>query len=247
MRKLFHTTAALSVLLTTSMTADAADVRAGPAPYAPPPPVYVPPPFSWTGFYLGGNIGGAWTNRDVSDTLLGANFNDGNNNGVFIAGVQLGYNWQVSNFVVGIEADFDGTEDNNNAGIPALGAIQVSSHNRWITTLATRFGVANGPWLFYGKVGGGWVGPDDFTITNLTTGASITAHNNTNSGWLVGAGIEWAFALNWSAKVEYNHIGFDSRTFTFPVGSLFLVGDTLVERNREIQTVKVGINYLFNW
>jgi outer membrane immunogenic protein len=250
MRKLFHTTAALSVLLTTSMAANAADVRTGPAPYAPPPPIYVPPPFGWTGFYLGGNIGGAWTNRDVSDTFLGANFNDEKNNGVFIAGVQLGYNWQVSNFVVGIEADFDGAENNNNTGtvfIPALGAIQVSSHNRWITTLATRFGVANGPWLFYGKVGGGWVGPDDFTITNLTTGASIAAHNNTNSGWLVGAGIEWAFAPNWSAKVEYNYLGLDNRTFAFPAGSLFLVGDTFIERNRDIQMVKVGINYLFNW
>ena len=61
------------------------------------------------------------------------------------------------------------------------------SNNRWITPLAARFGVTNGPWLFYGKAGGGWVGSDDFTVTNLTTGASITGSNNSNSGWLVGA------------------------------------------------------------
>jgi outer membrane immunogenic protein len=68
--------------------------------------------------------------------------------------------------------------------------------------------VTNGPWLFYGKVGGGWVGNNSFTITNVTTGASITtSNNNTNSGWLVGAGIEWAFAPNWSAKIEYNYLG----------------------------------------
>jgi len=250
MRKLFHTTAALSALLTTSMATNAADVRARPAPYAPPPLIYVPPPFSWTGFYLGGNIGGGWTSRDVSDTFLGANFNNGKNNDVFIAGGQLGYNWQVSNFVVGIEADFDGAANKDNTGtvfIPALGTIQVSSHNRWITTLAARFGVASGPWLLYGKVGGGWVGADDFTATNLMSGASITVHNNINSGWLVGTGMEWAFAPNWSAKVEYNYLGLDSRTFTFPAGSLFLVGDSFIERNRDIQMVKVGINYLFNW
>jgi outer membrane immunogenic protein len=231
------------------MAANAADVTARPAPYAPPAPVYAPPPFTWTGFYLGGNIGGVWTNRDVSDTFLGANFNDGKNS-VFIAGGQLGYNWQISNFVVGIEADFDGAANNDNTPTgfnPALGTIQVSSHNRWITTLAARFGVANGPWLLYGKVGGGWVGPDDFTVTNLMTGASITAHNNINSGWLVGAGMEWAFAPNWSAKVEYNYLALDSRTFTVPAGFLFLVGDTFIERNRDIQMVKVGINYLFNW
>jgi outer membrane immunogenic protein len=248
MRKLLHTTAALSALLTTSMATNAADVRARPAPYAPPPLIYVPPPFSWTGFYLGGNIGGGWTSRDVSDTFLGANFNNGKNNDVFIAGGQLGYNWQVSNFVVGIEADFDGAANKDNTGtvfIPALGTIQVSSHNRWITTLAARFGVASGPWLLYGKVGGGWVGPDDFTV--LMTGASITVHNNINSGWLVGTGMEWAFAPNWSAKVEYNYLGLDNRTFTFPAGSLFLVGDSFIERNRDIQMVKVGMNYLFNW
>jgi len=250
MRKLLHTTAALSALLATSMAANAADVRARPAPYAPPPPVYAPPPFSWSGFYVGGNIGGAWANRDVLDPFLGVNFNNGNSNGVFIGGGQLGYNWQVGYAVLGIEADFDGAANNNNTGtvfIPRVGNIQVTSNNRWITTLAARFGVTNGPWLFYGKAGGGWVGSDDFTITNLTTGASITGSNNSNSGWLVGVGIEWAFLPNWSAKVEYNFLGLDDRRFIAPAGFLSLTGDPFIERNRDIQMVKVGLNYRFNW
>src|SRR5215831_17423849 len=224
--------------------------RARPAPYAPPSPVYAPPPFSWTGFYVGANIGGAWAHRDVADTFLGVDFGGGNNRGVFIGGGQLGYNWQVGYAVLGIEADFDGAANNNNTGtvfIPSVGTIQVTSNNRWITTVAGRFGVTNGPWLFYGKAGGGWVGNEDFTITNLTTGASITASNNKNSGWLVGAGIEWAFAPNWSAKVEYNFLGLDDRTFIAPAGFQRLAGDTFFVRNRDIQMVKVGINYLFNW
>jgi outer membrane immunogenic protein len=249
MRKLFHTTAALSVLLATSMAANAADVP----PYASPPPVYAPPVYAspplWTGFYLGGNIGGAWRHDNVTDTLLGLNFSNGNNNGAFIGGGQLGFNWQVSNFVLGVEWDFDGVANNNNTGpvfFPAVGTIQ-ASNNSWITTLAARFGVTNGHWLFYGKAGGGWVGSDDFTVTNPTTGTSITAsNNNTNSGWLVGAGIEWAFLPNWSAKVEYNYLGLDDRTFTVPAGSPFLASDTFTQRNRSIQMVKVGINYLFN-
>src|SRR6266567_8180928 len=248
MRKLFHTVTALSVLVATSMTANAADVTARPAPYAPPPPVYAPQPFTWTGFYLGGNIGGAWAHRDVTDTFFLGDFGSGNNDGVFMGGAQLGYNWQVGYAVLGIEAEFDGVANNNNTGtviIPTVGTIQVTSNNRWITTLAARFGVTNGYWLFYGKAGGGWVGNDDFTVTNLTTGASTAiSNNNTNSGWLVGAGIEWAFASNWSAKVEYNYLGLDDRTFTVPAGSPFLAGDTFTQSNRNIQMVKVGINYL---
>src|SRR6266436_4674135 len=142
MRKLLRTTVALSALLATSMAANAAD--RSPPPYSPP--LYAPPPFSWTGFYVGGNIGGAWANRDVTDAFLGVNFNNGNSNGIFIGGGQLGYNWQINYFVLGIEADFDGAANNNNTGtvfIPRVGTIQVTSNNRWITTLAARFGVTN--------------------------------------------------------------------------------------------------------
>src|SRR5262249_13635116 len=121
MRKLFYTIAALSVLLATSMAANAADVYARPAappPYAPPP--YAPPLFTWTGFYVGSNIGGAWAHRDVTDSLFGINFNNGNNDGVFIGGAQLGYNWQINYVVLGFEWDFDGLANNNNSGIVSI-------------------------------------------------------------------------------------------------------------------------------
>jgi iron complex outermembrane receptor protein len=231
------------------LTANAADVV---PPYAPPPSVYVPPAFTWTGFYLGGNLGAAWALNTVTDTQLGLNLSNGSNNGVFIGGGQLGFNWQVSNVVLGFEWDFDRVANNNNTGngllIPAVGTIQVTPNNKWTTTAAARFGVTNGHWLSYGKVGGGWVGNDNFTVTNVTPGAAITGSNrNTNSGWLVGAGIEWAFANHWSAKLEYDYLGLGSQTFTVPAGSPFLANDTFTVTNRNIQMVKVGINYLFDW
>ena len=116
-------------------------------------------------------------------------------------------------------------------------------------TWAARLGLSNGPWLFYAKVGGGWVGSDDFTVTNLSTGSLITLsnNNNSNSGWLVGAGIEWAFSSNWSAKVEYDYLALDDRTFCGPAGSPFLAGDTFTQSNRNVQMLKVGANYRFNW
>ena len=246
MRKLFHATATLSGLLVTSLAANAADLRVK----APPKPP-APPPFRWTGFYIGGNFGGAWTQGNATDTLFGLNFGNGNNDGIFIGGGQAGFNYQVDNLVFGVESDFDwlgNSHTGNGVLIPAIGTLQVTSNNNWVTTLAARFGVAFNAVLLYGKAGGGWVGNNGFTVTNLTTGASFTGSNSfTEGGWLLGAGLEWAFADNWSARFEYDYLGLNGRTFTVAVGSPFLAGDTFTTSGRSVQMATVGINYRFNW
>jgi outer membrane immunogenic protein len=218
---------------------------------APPVPVMAPV-FSWTGFYIGGNVGGAWQQGNVSDTLLGVTFTNSNNNGVFIGGGQVGFNYQISNFVWGIEFDADWAANNNNNGVGVItpvGLIQVSSNNRWVSTAAARFGVAFDRVLLYGKAGGGWVGANNFTITNLTTGVQLTGlnNNNTTTGWLLGAGVEWAFAQNWTVKIEYDYLGLNSRSIVVPFNSPFLAGDVFTTGNRNVQMAKVGFNYLFNW
>jgi outer membrane immunogenic protein len=107
MRKLLLlSAAALAVLSTGAAPAGAADMTPAPAPaYKAPPPM--PPMFSWTGFYIGGNLGGAWAKNSVTDSLFGLNFSNGTNNGVFIGGGQIGGNYQFSNFVIGLEGSFD--------------------------------------------------------------------------------------------------------------------------------------------
>ena len=242
------TSVAIIALGTT--TAGAADM----AVQAPPPPP--PPVFSWTGFYVGANIGAARANNHWTDTLFLTNFN--NNNSVFIGGGQIGGNYQIGSFVIGGEWDFDWA-GNNNGGtgvvIPGVGNIVVTNNNRSITTVAARFGYAIDHWLLYGKVGGGWVGNNNLTVTNVTTGVSLTCGTFTNltncgnntGGWLVGGGAEWAFAPNWSVKFEYDYLGLGNRTFLIPAASPFLAGDTFTSNNRNVQMVKVGVNYLFNW
>jgi outer membrane immunogenic protein len=253
MRKFFHATTTASLLLVASVAANAADLPMRQPPPPAPPPVYVQPVFSWSGFYLGGNIGGAWAQRNWTDSVLGLNFNNGTSNGVFIGGGQVGVNAQFGSFVIGAEWDFDWSgNNNNNTGnglfVPALGTLQVTSNNTWISTVAARFGVAFDRVLLYGKAGGGWVGNNGFTITNVTTGASITGSNsNTSSGWLLGAGLEWAFLPSWTVKFEYDYLGLSNRSFVVPVGAPFLAGDTFTSNNRNVQMVKVGFNYLFNW
>jgi outer membrane immunogenic protein len=246
MKKQLVAAALLTVVSGSAMAAD----LSRPAPvYTKAPPMV--PAFSWTGFYIGGNLGGAWEHGTLTDSLFGLSFS-GNNNAVFIGGGQAGFNYQVSNVVFGVEGDFDWASNNNNNDnnvvlIPGVGAIQATGNDRWLTTVAGRLGYAWDRVLLYGKGGGAWVGNNGFTVTNVTTGGSITTGgSSTNSGWVAGAGLEWAFVNNWTARVEYNYIGLSSKSITVPALGL-LPADTFTLGSHNIQTVTVGINYLFNW
>ena len=207
---------------------------------APPPPP--PPPFSWTGFYIGGELGGAWANGHVNDSLFGLNVSS--NHDGWLGGAVVGYNLQTSNIVFGIEADFDGTSlkaTGSGVFIPGVGTLQASAKTDWITTVAGRVGFAAADRaLIYVKGGGGWVG-NTASITNLTTGAAVSA-SNTNSGWLIGGGLEYAFTPNWSSKLEVDYLGLRSWSWN----STVFPGDTFTA-SRNITMVKAGINYRFGW
>jgi outer membrane immunogenic protein len=218
----------------------AADLSRSAPPYkAPPPP---PPPFTWTGFYIGGNLGGAWVHHTLTDSFFsGVTLDIGNSDGVFIGGGQVGFNYEFGGgFVLGVEGEFEGIgSSNNNRAL--LDTVAITSNNRWLTTVAARLGWAFNNWLVYGKTGGGWLSTNGLTVTDLTTGESISSSGQTASGWLAGVGFEWAFFNNWTLKLEYDYLGLNNRAFVIPV-----VGDTFTE-HRNVQTVKVGFNYLFNW
>jgi outer membrane immunogenic protein len=246
MTKLFHSIATLSVLLVTVVGANAADMHV-----KAPPPAPLPPPFSWTGFYVGGNLGGAWANTTVTDNVFGLNFSNGNN-AVFVAGGQAGFNYQFgNNFVAGVEGDFDWAANNHNTVTGVVGPLgdtfTANANDRWMATVAGRLGYAFDRWMIYAKGGGGWVGANSFTVTDVTTGASVTAGNsNTLSGWLVGGGFEWAFANNWTLRAEYDYFGLSGRSFTVPVTApIAVAGDTFTTGRNNIQMATVGINYLF--
>src|SRR5277367_4408030 len=223
MNKLLRATALASLLLGTSF-ANAADLPPAPMPRAPV--AYMPaavPVFSWTGFYIGGNLGGGWNRGNVVDSVFGVNFTNGNS-ASFLGGGQVGGNYQIGSFVIGAEADFDWFANNNNSGngttVPAGAAfptgavLRASANDRWETTLAARFGYAWDHALFYGKAGGGWVGAGNFAVTNVGTGASLAVSNsNTNVGWLLGTGFEYAFTQNWTAKLEYDYLALNNAKY----------------------------------
>ena len=248
MQKLFRAASIIALVVGMSAAAQAADMGPPPAPAYKAPPVFAPP-FSWTGFYLGGNLGAGWTNGNLTDSVFGVNWS-ANNNVTFVGGGQVGANYQFNSFVIGIEGDFDWFANNSNsAGVTALGTtVRDNNNGRWLTTLTGRLGYAWDRVLFYGKGGGAWVSTNNFTVTNAATGSSVSIiNNNTITGWTAGAGIEWAFADNWTARVEYDFVGLQNTSFTVPVTFPVVGGDVFTTHNRDIQLVTVGINYLFSW
>ncbi len=208
MKKILLATAALIVITT---TASAADLRPRTYTKAPPPPPA--PIYNWTGFYIGGHIGGAFN--------TGNNPFFGNSDGQFIGGGQIGADYQFApNWVAGIEANYSFLTGN-------------STLNRGLGSVTGRLGYAFGPALVYAKGGYAW----SDTRNNFGFGQA------NRDGYTVGAGIEYLFAQNWSAKVEYQYYDYGRVNFiTLP--PLPVAAGSF--RNDE-HTVKVGLNYRFNF
>jgi outer membrane immunogenic protein len=236
MRNFLSATAAVSAVLTMSIGANAADLPPRPAPA----PVYAPSTYSWSGFYVGGNIGGAWTHTTITDNITGASLDTQGLSG-FIGGGQLGYNFQTANnFVLGVEWTFDWSslERTSNAVATPRGSLQATFSTPWIASIAARFGYAWDRYLIYGKAGSGWV-DNKLTISNLTNGLSASA-SNSNAGLLLGVGGEWAISPNWTVKIEYDHIGLG----TWTSASSPIVGDT-ISAKRNVDMLIGGFNYKF--
>src|SRR5690349_17069222 len=212
MKKILLATAAV---LISASAASAADLAAHPytkAPPLPPAPIY-----NWTGFYIGGHIGGAFGNSSNSIFLPGA---VNNNDGVFMGGGQIGYDTQFSpNWVFGIEANYSFLDTGS------------SFANRGLGSVTGRLGYTWGPALLYVKGGYGWA---DSRFTNGFSG------NGGRDGYTVGGGLEYLFTQNWSGKIEYQY-------YDFGTVNAFDLNNNLFSFRNDEHTIKVGLNYRFNW
>jgi outer membrane immunogenic protein len=235
--------AAAVIHLTASQSVRAADIVPRALPPAPVAPVYAPPvQYLWTGCYVGGNIGGAWSSVDLTG-VNGVNFSATNSG--FAGGGQIGcdYNWGASPWVVGIRNMLDATSLSSSttfSTVPFTG--NVNSRTRWFDTLTARGGYLVTPQvLLYAQGGAAWTNTD---ITFLTgTGAQVGETSNDRTGWTVGAGVEWGFAPHWSVFAEYNFMGFGTQSATFTGCG----GTCVVNANAKanVQDVLAGVNYKF--
>ena len=234
----------LAVLAATALcsaSALAADLPQRPvykAPMMSPVPVY-----NWTGIYVGGNIGGAWGTLDVTDVNTGATVSP--NNSGFAGGGQIGYDYQIGPWVIGIRNLFDGTSINGGATIsdgPFSGT--VNSHLHWFDTLTARGGYLVQPnVLLYAQGGAAW------TSWNITAqnGAGVQIgeiSGGNRTGWTVGGGVEWMFAPHWSVFAEYNYMGFGTRSGASTVCVRLCTTDTFSAK-ADLQNALIGVNYKF--
>ena len=192
-KRLLGLLAATAITTAGITAASAADLPAAPPPYIAPVPI-----FTWTGFYVGGNLGWGWrdSNNDpviltgpgVPGGLEGGTLLFGNSNdATFTGGGQIGYNYQIGSWVIGAEADIQGINNDNNANvvfIPGPGFAggdfvpgEFENGADWWGSVRLRAGVAFDRVLVYATGG--------------------LAYTEDNTGWALGGGVEWAMPVNW--------------------------------------------------
>jgi outer membrane immunogenic protein len=201
--------------------ASAADLPRKAVPYAP---AYYAP--VWSGFYVGVNAGYGWANFDNnfgSDKMKG-----------FVGGGQLGYNWQLGSFVLGVEGDMQYSAQKRTE-TAVIGGTTFTGEEKvpWFGTARGRLGYAFDTVMIYGTGGAAW---SNFKASVSALGLTAST-DTTKMGWTAGGGVEWMFLPRWSVKAEYLYI--DSGTTSLTVAGV--TGSGKLKDN----VARLGVNYHF--
>jgi outer membrane immunogenic protein len=211
---------------------------------APPPPV-VAPIYNWTGFYIGAN--GGWAqSRNCVDFILGADFADGcRDRSGGVVGGQLGYRWQASQWVFGLEGQGDWADLSNTRVSIINPLFSTRTKTDGIGLFTGQIGYAWNASLFYVK-GGGAVTSNRFSILTTFGGTELASATATRWGGAVGVGWEYGFAPNWSAGIEYDHLFMGNANNSFSVANPIVAG-ALNRISQDVDMVTVRVNYRFGW
>lgn len=226
------------LLSTTALLAVAGSALAADLPYREPPPAYAPPIplFTWTGLYLGGQLGYAWgTDRFTvygpAAVFQGQSFSP---NG-FTGGAHAGYNYQLNQFVIGLEGDVEGAAYNKtfDSGFLTFGTrMQVQG------SIRSRFGFALDRVLLYATGGVAFAGFDNSYLSYR----GYDSVQNARTGWTVAGGLEFAVTNNWSIRAEYRYSDFGSfNNNTFSSAPL-----SFVQHHETENAVRAGFSYKFD-
>jgi outer membrane immunogenic protein len=243
-------------------------------------PVKAPPfvqvvTYNWTGFYIGGNVGGAWEGSSTETpsgvfltTFPGQAFPlaIGSRSG-FTGGGQFGYNWQAGAAVFGLEADFNflelGSRSVNTAvpgatffgsGAPPNTQTYNVGRENFFGTVRGRIGYAWDPVLLYVTgglaYGSGSTNSVTYTSTTPPTVYATFQGNSSNSvGWTIGAGLEYAVGNGWSVKGEYLYVDLNSNNRTLLPTTVIgtpATGASFADSSGDrFSIIRIGLNYKF--
>lgn len=240
MKKLLLAASLTAMISVPAMAADVALPRKAPV-------IAAPVPTGWTGFYIGGVVGGARGNVVLTDIPTGATSTHDTVGA--LGGGTVGFNWQWGSWVVGVEGDFSWADIGGTTRCPNTG-FQCSSDMNWFATARGRLGYTTGPILFYATGGGAWAEQRYGAEGLVAATAPFTGFTTrTVDGWVAGLGMEFnwsAWIPGLSAKVEWLHYDFDPGT-----DEPFLIGvgapSNLVTGHHRGEIIRFGMNYRFNW
>ncbi|MGO4387381.1 outer membrane protein [Microvirga sp. 2YAF29] len=230
----FGLLAATAALAIAASTAHAADL---PSRYSPAPAYNAMPIFTWSGFYAGVNAGYGWSSGTSRyyDPAFGVA--GGSSKGGFIGGAQAGYNYQMGMFVVGAETDIQYAAVGNK-GSSYGNTYYAGDSDGYFGTIRARAGVAFDRALVFGTAGFAY--GDIGGNKGLDTVLGNHRSNDTNGGWTVGGGMEYAVTDNFTAKVEGLYVNLDTK-------DNYALADRInVRRDTEFGVIRAGVNYKFN-
>jgi outer membrane immunogenic protein len=230
---------------------------------ARPAPVAAPVVYSWTGCYIGGNVGGGWarTKQTQIAKVGGPAINPANDFGssddsAVIGGGQVGCDYQFGgSWVIGAQGMFDFGDIDSSHVVPTafpgfpVGAFNSLNTTKNVFTATARLGYLVTPqMLAYVKGGGAWARTDH--IFNGTIPAPFLSESATDvdrQGWTVGGGVEWMFAPGWSIFGEYNHMDFDRKNISFIAGPATVGAPDIISTRLTVNQALFGVNYKLNW
>jgi outer membrane immunogenic protein len=241
-KKIFLTTTALIAL--GIAPAAAADMAARPYTKAPVAVAM----YNWSGFYAG--INGGWgSSRNSWEETAGGIFPLGSHDATGgTVGGQIGYRWQAGTWVFGVEAQGNWADFHGSNQIPLLPIFSTDTRVDAFGLFTGQVGYAANNVLFYLK-GGAAVTSDRYRM--LATGTNIQLANTvdeTRWGGVVGVGLEYGFAPNWSAGIEYDHMFMQDKTYNFVSNGAVIPAGAVFSQSRirqDVDLVTARINYKF--
>jgi outer membrane immunogenic protein len=199
--------------------------------------------YNWTGFYIGAQVGGAWSNYRFDNVNLTAE-SSGQHADSVTGGGHLGYNWQYNNLVFGVEAEFSGTDLRGSTASVVNPAVTYNDKVDWYGTVVGRLGVALNRTMLYATGGAAFA---DIRTTGLNgPNGTIDSFSNTANrvGWALGVGAEYQITPNWIAGLDYKHLQFEKYNSSGITNTLVLAY-TLTGIRDQIDQVTARISYKF--